>query len=116
MSKHTPGPWRVAESQVSPSPCFIQLWVRSLGKDQSKDDAICGMAQFNSEERDANARLIAAAPDMLAMCSRIISETESPGFLDLYDAYLKVHGEPYRGDMFCMDLRATIAKAKGESE
>ena len=110
MSKHTPGPWHDWNDPI----CSV-MGARQDGDGGLKAVAI--LAQWPSEEeRAANARLIAAAPDMLAMCSRIISETESPGFLDLYDAYLKVHGEPYRGDMFCMDLRATIAKAKGESE
>ena len=53
---------------------------------------------------------------LLAMCKRIIAETESPGFGQLYQAHIQQHGEPYRGDEFCIDLRTAIAKAEGQDD
>lgn len=65
MSKHTPGPWEVSEDD----PCEVQregtvafvamvLPAPELGWDMN-------------EEREANARLIAAAPDLLALVERL---------------------------------------------
>lgn len=61
MSKHTPGPWdcewqevRATGIQGNPVICFMQDWVDEF-----------------HEEREANARLIAAAPDLLEALNRI---------------------------------------------
>ena len=56
MSAHTPGPWTI--EQATPPPC---LCIR--GSDQSIVATL-----FSGE---ANARLIAAVPDLLAACLRI---------------------------------------------
>ena len=61
----------------------------------------------------ARVRMYRAAPEMLTVLKRVIAETESPGFLDLYGAYRAIYGHVYRGDMFCMAVREAIAKAEG---
>jgi hypothetical protein len=56
-------------------------------------------------EREANARLIAAAPDLLAVCAR-------------FEAYMLRKGDPWDGDdwQLMQDVRAAIAKAHGEQQ
>lgn len=61
MSEHSPGPW---ESHG----------VRIYG-----DDGLIGEVGFglrDDPEMIANARLIAAAPDLLALCKRWVTESE----------------------------------------
>lgn len=70
MSKHTPGPWKVMDLRDD------EEYRLRLGKIQIQSDnvAICDI-QFNSffsnewiKESEANARLIAAAPELLEVC------------------------------------------------
>jgi hypothetical protein len=93
VSGHTPGPWRYFRGTHS-------VW--------SVEKAICIMAgphKRECEERDANARLIAAAPDLLEALQMLYSETAD---------YIRLNN--LGGiDNQCMQLsRAAIAKATGE--
>ncbi len=54
MSAHTPGPWTLAEGRSG-----YQFW--PLIQHGGKDIAVCSR---QVDETDANARLIAAAPDL----------------------------------------------------
>lgn len=75
MSKkaHTPGPWHV------PSGSFTGLSVEAgepiacpgYGGSMSDTQIICGLSWLGTEEWEANARLIAAAPDMLEALEEI---------------------------------------------
>jgi hypothetical protein len=56
QSKHTPGPWRYQES----SDAYTHI-VRA-----GENYFICQLPQDTSGKAEANARLIAAAPDLLA--------------------------------------------------
>jgi hypothetical protein len=59
MSKHTPGPWKVASG-------FIQAPRRDTSKQHDIDVARVQLdSGLYAGEFDANARLIAAAPDLL---------------------------------------------------
>lgn len=53
--QHTPGPWKVNYRRVTP-----------VNGRQDGNDDICHVYG----DQDANARLIAAAPDLLAACQR----------------------------------------------
>ena len=64
MSKHTPGPWVVTS---------VDGW--DGVKPESGGSAICKLVENNFK----NARLIAAAPDMLAMLERTRDELEASG-------------------------------------
>jgi len=61
MSKHTPGPWRLSYS----------------GDERLLIDGhrgfVCEMNQPSGPEREANARLIVAAPDLLTALIRLVS-------------------------------------------
>lgn len=71
-NKHTPGPWTVGDT-----PAIVY------------DDNACevAMATFNQESFEANARLIAAAPELLAALEFIVNDAE-PG----EDARLTANG------------------------
>jgi len=94
MSTHTPGPWKFALFEHAPNEAFVQ-WR-------------AGYAEVHGSRagREANARLIAAAPDLLAalqgMCSVWVTVCNSKGW------------EPEHMSQYT-DARAAIAKAKGEA-
>ncbi len=96
MTKHTPGPWN-----------FVTKWCDQVISD---DGCVCILTDYNAngvsrtiKERRENARLIAAAPDLLDALMRLIATG-----LDQ-----RTHHE------FMSDpthyARAAIAKATGES-
>lgn len=61
MSDHTPGPWSVNFGMRPP-----RIWAAA-----APETTICDMPRWDIEhwaEREANARLIAAAPDLLDAC------------------------------------------------
>ena len=95
MSEHTPGRWDVAGSEVWAS----GRRVASLGGAYGPKDA---------ETRNANARLIAAAPELLEALRGLIEDVE-------------LTAEDFGGDIITEDLmtaldkaRAAIAKATGK--
>lgn len=82
MSKHTPGPWSEKFAAVSDS--AVVFAISELGEDFPSPVADCN--DFDGErpvdECKANARLIAAAPDMLEALlyveTRCVSEAAYP--------------------------------------
>ena len=90
MSAHTPGPWSLNGVMAMDTP----LWIVSIPGEQARIE----VADY-SVESEGNARLIAAAPDLLAAIRALLRET------DLRDgtqaAWEKAH--------------AAIAKAEGRS-
>lgn len=92
MSKHTPGPWR-AILNVS------GLYLVSVPPGHLAGDFL------GTEMREADARLIAAAPDAIEACRRMAEYADIVGHLELDCA----------GDDRCFycAARAAIAKAEG---
>lgn len=104
MSKQgfTPGPWRLMiddpeqrfeiahESEVSEPGCIA--WVFAADADDMYGEAM------------ANARLIAAAPDLLAALIALEGDCWCP-----WDRIVDHHTAP------CIQARAAIAKARGEA-
>lgn len=69
MSESTPGPWSVLPNGV----CVVGPFEPGPGDDPKQKTAgiaMCGMRLRTNEEAEANARLTAAAPDLLAACLR----------------------------------------------
>lgn len=64
MSKFTPGPWELSEG---PDTHVVGV----------KNDDSFIIAQVFRPEREANARLIAAAPELLAAAQRALAELKS---------------------------------------
>lgn len=86
MSKHTPGPWYPDH--------FEGISIFHDVKDRRFP--VCRIEPISEGEGEANAHLIAAAPDLLEACKRVLSELD----------YVSIGAEE--------DLRAAIAKAEGE--
>lgn len=91
-SQHTPGPW-----YVTPDACAVYE-KDGLGY---RADTICHIVGHPFTR--ANARLIAAAPDMLAALERAADEL---------DSIMDWHGIGHPAVL--RDARAAIAKARGE--
>lgn len=69
MSKHTPGPWQMSTTGFNVGMTRLsQDWVI-----HNKDDIICSFpVNFTDPTAEANARLIAAAPEMLAALKMMV--------------------------------------------
>jgi hypothetical protein len=90
MSKHTPGPWLEASRYIV-----------------TDEYTICEMFSARTrEERDANQRLIAAAPELLGLL-RALMDTRHKHFID--NGIDGMHG-------WDEQAQAAIAKATGEDE
>lgn len=63
-TKHTPGPWRAEKHPQHDHVHCSELWTIIAGEPDDCSDA--EIAQVIAYEAEANARLIAAAPDLLA--------------------------------------------------
>ena len=111
MSNHTPGPWEVMpylrpDLDDDPMgvyevelPVLTQRYFTANPGDEEGDAAIAAV----HAENGANARLIAAAPDLLAAADAAESE------LERMEA---ATGKPCEESVI-LTLRAAIAKAKG---
>ena len=103
-SKHTPGPWRVCV------PCSSSDAYRHIayGEEFSVVCSIEGRDAGTNATKNANARLIAAAPDMLATLKKAESWCTN---------YKRVHGlgedGPLSSDL--AEIRAAIANAEGRA-
>lgn len=86
MSKHTPGPWRLAAGDET------QIYAYGLGIAR----ALCGgLTGIKLAQAEANARLIAAAPDLLDALEWLAgsAEIESPEALSVINtAILQAKG------------------------
>ena len=104
MSEHTPGPWIAVERDAPERPvrCMPRISVgqpvESGGPSFEQCVAWIVPRRFGGSQHEADARLIAAAPDMLMALE---SFTDSMDMLDL--------------DRARADARAAIAKARGRS-
>lgn len=89
-SKHTPGPWEIAEFGRNHT-------ILIYGPDEILVADCGGILRRSHEEMESNARLIAAAPDLLAALEDVVRVADR--------------------DTVIFDVaRAAIAKAKGESQ
>lgn len=71
MTKHTPGPWRRVVSRG------VSAAYTRIGADDYGVVAECSGFRPSLEENAANARLIVAAPDLLAALLAIVAEQPS---------------------------------------
>ncbi len=112
MIKHTPGPWQVVFWLVDPDDDESKMRyvfaprIKPLGSKSYFEIAACYTGDVSDEQGEANAQLIAAAPDMLAALKTINK------FYVFIDSNLRPNeGEGCR-EAFSQ-LRAAIAKAEG---
>lgn len=108
--KHTPGPWHVQPSRIHPmivshngtyiAPVRFSAWERLDGRNATE------VANARAE-CNANAALIAAAPDLL---EQLKDMTES-----FRSIYTSEYGTDKEADEHTADARAAIAKAEGRT-
>lgn len=91
MSAHTPGPWALNGVMALDTP----LWIVSIPGEQARIE----VADYSAES-EGNARLIAAAPELLAALAGIIEIGKRDMTNPKYDAYFE-------------EARAAIKKAVG---
>ena len=91
MSKHTPGPWTV--TRVSKSTVLKDLYISASPERIAR--VVVPSTAKGIEEYEANAFLIAASPELLAIVRRFIDR------------------EPYTNQL-SRDAKAVVAKATGE--
>lgn len=91
MSKHTPGPWGLDGNLIE-------------GPDGERVACITAYSRRTPKQK-ANARLIAAAPEMLAALQAVLAEIEGPDRPHSTDSWLPSH--------LAHQVRAAIAKAEG---
>lgn len=106
MNKHTPGPWILASSKTevlyikNPHPYNTIAKCEWGGKEDGT-----GIYGHTMEEAEANARLIAAAPELLEKLNMCIGYIEAERSL----------GTPVN-EKFLKMLLDTVIKAEGESK
>jgi len=118
MSKHTPGPWRYEE--------FGPNVIIKATKNPMLS-VVHSLYQESREQTEANAHLIAAAPELLEALENLLKVHEGEGGTQYHAgdmaraAIAKAKGErrvlpsPQEPDSFTVGAaRAAIAKAKGE--
>jgi len=95
MSPHTQGPWTVENNSIYGNAGMIRPFIASVEDDHG------------DEETNANARLIASAPELLDVCRCALADLE--GVLPEYDPERE-----HPAWETLQELRVAIAKATGE--
>lgn len=105
MSKYTPGPWTVASNYPNAKTAICHSSPLQKLASAHSDVQITGAGTqvISPEEAEANAYLIAAAPELLDACKAAEAELEQWTMAAGVDAILEV-------------VRAAIAKAEGTNE
>lgn len=121
-SKHTPGPWHYKpttighpDNRINPviTTGFDQPhYIARVGWAGSTIQSMTSLAPATFEEAEANARLISAAPDMLAALERLLSLSTTELHFALTECCTG-HCEP--GNCAQANARAAIAKALSPS-
>ena len=116
MSKHTPGPWKVVGDRV----CIgVVPMYREGGETKSremfyeKSTAHGETFAYDSDvcpSWEANARLIAAAPDLLELALYVRGCLDETG-----ECVIKI-GQPMDGIVTKLIAKAAIAKAEGKTK
>jgi len=103
MNKHTPGPWTVIAVDG-----ICEEGGDEFNVENSDGETVATISGSESEEQaEATARLIAAAPELLAALELIVTEAWAPAKPYSSNSYLPEH--------FIDIARSAIAKAKGQS-
>jgi hypothetical protein len=97
MSKRTPGPWVVYGNRIFPKGKSSNIATASIMNFELNHDG----TQRPCKEMEANAKLIAAAPDLLAACKCAIEQIMNAGMEDFLDSYV------------IQELSEAIQKAEG---
>jgi hypothetical protein len=107
MSRHTPGPWHYIGDSLTHRQFGVYAW------GQSPQEHVCTVNdlpvpllwQRDPDVAIANARLIAAAPDLLKALRQIVSQIDQGGS----------EGKVFARDNCIAAARAAIANATGDA-
>ncbi len=105
--KHTPGPWHVQSPQPARFPGYTIM--------NEGNNGYVATVQIRAQNpANANARLIAAAPELLEALNEVLSWTEDDA--DLMQRLDKPERETWPDTILCRVkfLRDVLAKAEGE--
>lgn len=101
MTQHTPGPWRFEPTQHTDEAAKIGgLWYIEDARDDYEVIAVLPRVHEKPGEAKANARLIAAAPEMLSLLRQILEDAWHEGPIN---------------DVL-RNIRALLAKIKGKDK
>lgn len=112
MAEHTPGPWRTKAEQYRWADNYARL---VFGPDANDGTPVAAACDLNRTDRDAeveaNARLIAVAPEMYALLDRLHADLAR---------YAKMTEEAWSSGSIAFgsmadDCSRLLAKARGES-
>lgn len=100
-AKHTPGPWRTKREG------FSTIYVEApIGGGWVQEIAACGPTNDGSAQQEANARLIAAAPELMEALQGLVAVLDR----QLHSPHAAERASPLGR------ARAAIAKATGDTE
>ena len=101
-AKHTPGPWHLEEMGYNSSSYYIRGSSESGDRLTIGKGAVAHIPRSTVNPMEANARLIAAAPELLEALAEIVSAADGEGWNQLDPSLSKA--------------RAAIAKATGGAD
>lgn len=105
MTDHTPGPWEVWTGSKREETAIFHSG-RTVAKPIKEGAIAVAYCDYHTPEiAEANARLIAAAPDLLSICEIFLGGDER--------FQVAVGGNPTAVDKMLAAARATVAAAKG---
>jgi hypothetical protein len=105
MSEHTKGKWHIFDNRNNLDGIVNQSSIIGVGVDISEDVAYCNLGFDRSDkEKLANARLIAAAPELLAELEQLVRTVEMMG-----------DRIPVNVGVSILSSKEIIAKATGEA-
>ena len=114
MSKHTPGPWMYARE---PSGIATVAWCEdyAIGPDTGRGNP--SQANYDDHgDAESDARLIAAAPELLALAKQYAGECGMCGGTGRETVFAPDGYPSHSVDCEdCAGIRAVIAKATGET-
>ncbi len=103
MSKHTPGPWVVDEANTNLVARLVDGVYEYVC---AVEPSSFSTREYNNEQEEADARLIAAAPELL--------EALKMGYADTMDYIQRNHLSGAENNRWLVLARAAITKAEGE--
>lgn len=108
---HTPGPWEVGTRiDMRSNPVGLQIWAKNpLSETGMGRNLIASSPDRYSPEAEANAHLIAAAPELLEIARKIKRGMESGTSADHSPEYSM---SPQEAALY-RELKAIIRKAEG---
>lgn len=116
MSKFTEGEWFAKRDGWST--VYVEC---RIGGGMLQEVAACGPTANGTDEQEANARLIAAAPDLLEALEALADSAPSACCVDFHHKPGDYHDADEscpaldRYEAACLSARAAIARARGEA-